>query len=244
MLVVSGWPTKAAGTVRESERGESVDVPKEPATRGDDGLRLCRGIPEGAEQQVAALYWEAFGRKLGSALGPPDKGRAFLAAHLHHDRGIAVLDGTGRVVGVAGYDLAGRGLTGGSARDVLSAYGPLGGLPRLALLALFTRKPAERELVMDGICVAAPHRGTGIGSLLLREIAAVAAEHARTRIRLDVIDVNPRARALYTRHGFTAVRTQRTPFLRTLMGFGAVTTMHRAVTPDGPGGGNPLCPTP
>ncbi|WP_326766370.1 GNAT family N-acetyltransferase [Streptomyces sp. NBC_01591] len=188
---------------------------------------------------MAALYWEAFGRKLGSALGPPAKGRAFLASHLHHDRGITALDGTGRVVGVAGYDLAGRALSGGSARDVLSGYGPLRGLPRLALLALFTRKPAEGELVMDGICVAAAHRGAGIGGLLLREIAAVAAENACSRIRLDVIDVNPRAKALYERHGFSAARTQRTPWLRKLMGFGAVTTMHRPVTPDDLGGGSP-----
>ncbi|CAM5447911.1 molybdopterin-guanine dinucleotide biosynthesis protein MobC [Streptomyces spiroverticillatus] len=204
-----------------------------------DAPRLHRGIPDGAERQVAALYWEAFGCKLGSTLGPPAKGRAFLASHLHHDRGITALGGTGRVVGVVGYQLDGRGLTGGTARDVLSAYGPLRGLPRLALLALFTRKPAEGELVMDGICVAPDHRGTGIGGLLLHGIAAVAAENTCTRIRLDVIDVNPRAKALYERHGFSAVHTQQTPFLRRLMGFGAVTTMHRAVTPEDLGGGTP-----
>ncbi|MFF2847542.1 GNAT family N-acetyltransferase [Streptomyces sp. NPDC058001] len=210
-----------------------MGAPQEAAGRGDSGAaHLHRGIPEGTERQVAALYWEAFGRKLGSALGPPEKGRAFLASHLHHDRGITVLDGAGRVVGVAGYDLAGRALTGGTTRDVLSAYGPLRGLPRLALLALFARKPAEGELVMDGICVAAAHRGNGIGGLLLRDIAAVAAENACSRIRLDVIDVNPRAKALYERHGFSAVRTQQAPFLRRLLGFGAVTTMHRTVTPD------------
>ncbi|MFE7116174.1 GNAT family N-acetyltransferase [Streptomyces sp. NPDC057654] len=206
----------------------------------DNGTpRPHRGIPEGAERQVAALYWEAFGRKLGSALGPPAKGRAFLAAHLHRDRGITALDDAGRVVGVAGYHLAGRALMGGSARDVLSLYGPLRGVPRLALLGLLARRPAEGELVMDGICVAAAHRGAGIGSLLLREIAAVAAENSCSRVRLDVIDVNPRAKALYERHGFRVTRTQHTPFLRTLMGFGAADTMHRPVTPDDLGGGSP-----
>lgn len=194
----------------------------------DSGLVVRRGVPEGSEQRVAELYWEAFGRKLGPALHPPHTARAFIAAHLHHDRGVTALAGD-RVVGVAGYQLGGRGLTGGSARDVLTTYGPIRGLPRLALLALFERTPAAGELVMDGIAVDAAHRGAGIGSLLITEIAGVAAGSGCRRIRLDVIDVNPRARALYERHGFAAVRTEHTPYLRALLGFGAVTTMHRPV---------------
>ncbi|AIR96730.1 GNAT family N-acetyltransferase [Streptomyces glaucescens] len=196
---------------------------------GHTGPVVRRGVPRGCEEQVAALYWEAFGRKLAPALGPPAQGRAFIAAHLRHDRGVAALAGD-RVVAVAGYRLGGHGLTGGGVRDVLSAYGPLRGLPRLAVLTLFERTPAEGELVMDGIAVEAAHRGTGIGSMLLREIAAIAAESGCRRVRLDVIDVNPRARALYERHGFTATHTEHTPYLRRLLGFGAVTTMHRPVT--------------
>ncbi|MFF7892440.1 GNAT family N-acetyltransferase [Streptomyces sp. NPDC007907] len=195
----------------------------------DDRLVVQRGVPGGSEGRVAALYWEAFDRKLAPALDPPDKGRAFIAAHLQPDRGVVALHG-GQVVAVAGYRLDGRALTGGGVRDVLSAYGPLRGLPRLALLALFERTPAPGELVMDGIAVDAAHRGRGIGSLLLRQIAAVAAESGCRRVRLDVIDDNPRARALYERHGFTAVHTEQTPYLRRLLGFGAVTTMHRPVT--------------
>jgi ribosomal protein S18 acetylase RimI-like enzyme len=186
-------------------------------------------VPEGREKEVAALYWEAFGRKLGPALNPPDTGRAFIAAHLNHDRGVtALVDGT--VVGVAGYHLGGRALTGGNVRDVLSAYGLFRGLPRLAVLALFERTPQQGELVMDGIAVDARHRGGGIGSLLLEEIAAIAAESGCRRVRLDVIDTNPRARALYERHGFIARHTEQTPYLRRLLGFGAVTTMYRPAT--------------
>ncbi|MEU9293735.1 GNAT family N-acetyltransferase [Streptomyces sp. NPDC048266] len=205
----------------------------------DTAPAIRRGVPSGAEERVASLYWEAFGRKLGAALGPADDGRAFIARHLHHDRAaVALAPGGGPVVGVAGYRLGGRGLVGGGVRDVLSRYGLVRGLPRLAVLALLERTPEPGELVMDGIAVDPAHRGAGIGGLLLTEITAIAAAHGCSRIRLDVIDVNPRARALYERHGFAAVRTERTPYLRDLMGFGAVTTMHRAV-PDHPGGGSP-----
>ncbi|MEG8279922.1 GNAT family N-acetyltransferase [Streptomyces sp. AHA2] len=213
--------------------------PRNPQGRTTEGLPAgdrppravtCRrGVPEGTESEVAALYWEAFGRKLGPALNPPETGRAFIAAHLNHDRGVTAL-ADGKVIGVAGYRLGGRALTGGDVPDVLSTYGLFGGLPRLAVLALFERTPQKEELVMDGIAVDAHHRGGGIGSLLLKQVATVAAENGCRRIRLDVIDTNPRARALYERHGFVARHTEQTPYLRRLMGFGAVTTMYRPVT--------------
>ncbi|WP_217241209.1 GNAT family N-acetyltransferase [Streptomyces sp. AC555_RSS877] len=194
-----------------------------------------RGVPAGAERQVAELYWDAFGRKLGPALNPPGKAVPFIAAHLNADRAVcALLDG--QLVGLAGYQLDGRALTGGSASAVLRAYGRLGGLHRLLLLALFERQPASGQLVMDGIAVAPNVRGRGVGSLLIEEVAAVAAEQNCREVRLDVIDTNPRARALYERRGFTAVRTEHTPYLRRLLGFGAVTTMHRPVEADGPRG--------
>ncbi|MEU0988264.1 GNAT family N-acetyltransferase [Streptomyces sp. NPDC005953] len=191
-------------------------------------VTVRRGVPAGAERRVAELYWEAFGRKLGPALNPSDKAVPFIAAHLNTDRAVcALLDG--RLVGLAGYQHGGRALTGGSARAVLRAYGHLRGLHRLLLLALFERHPAPGQLVMDGIAVDPDMRGRGIGSLLIEEVAAIAAEQDCREIRLDVIDVNPRARALYERRGFTAVRTEHTPYLRGLLGFGAVTTMHRPV---------------
>ncbi|MFD3517465.1 GNAT family N-acetyltransferase [Streptomyces sp. NPDC058657] len=197
--------------------------------RTDDGaVTVRRGIPAGAERRAAELYWGAFGRKLGPALNPPDKAVPFIAAHLNADRGIcALLDG--QLVGLAGYQVDGRSLTGGSAAAVLREYGHLRGLPRLLLLALFERRPAAGQLVMDGIAVDPDLRGRGVGSLLLAEVAAVAAEQGCREIRLDVIDTNPRAKALYERRGFTAVRTERTPYLRGLLGFGAVTTMRRPV---------------
>ncbi|MET9572949.1 GNAT family N-acetyltransferase [Streptomyces virginiae] len=187
-----------------------------------------RGLPAGAERRAAEMYWDAFGRKLGPALNPPDKAVPFIAAHLNADRAVcALLDG--QLVGLAGYQLGGRALTGGSACAVLHAYGHLRGLPRLLLLALFERHAAPGQLVMDGIAVDPGMRGRGVGSLLIEEVAAVAAEQHCREIRLDVIDTNPRARALYERRGFTATRTERTPYLRGLLGFGAVTTMRRAV---------------
>ncbi|MEU3555812.1 GNAT family N-acetyltransferase [Streptomyces fragilis] len=202
---------------------------------GAGPVTVQRGVPAGAERRVAELYWEAFGRKLGPALNPADKAVSFIAAHLNTDRAVcALLDG--RIVGLAGYHHGGRALTGGSARAVLRAYGHLRGLHRLLLLALFERHPVPGQLLMDGIAVDPEMRGRGVGSLLIEEVAAVAAEQDCRELRLDVIDTNPRARALYERRGFTAARTEHTPYLRGLFGFGAVTTMYRPVAKGRVGG--------
>lgn len=193
------------------------------------GIVVRRGVDPGSELRAAELYWEAFGRKLGPALNPPERAVRFIADHLEADRAVcAYLDG--RLVGIAGYQHGGRGLTGGTPGDVLRAYGVLRGLKGMLLLALFERRPTDaRQLVMDGIAVAPEVRSRGVGSLLLEEVAAVAAERGCREIRLDVIDTNPRARALYERRGFSVVRTERTPYLRSLLGFGAVATMLRTV---------------
>lgn len=198
-------------------------------TTESGSIEIRRGVPEGAAGRVAELYWEAFGGKLGAALGPAGAGRAFIAAHLNPDRALTAVSGDGRVLGVAGYQLAGRGLVGGDAAAVRAAYGPLRGLYRVLLLALLERTPARGELVMDGIAVDPAERGRGIGGRLLAGIDGLAAEQGCRRIRLDVVEGNPRARALYERHGFTEVRVRRTPWLRDVLGFGAVTTMHKAV---------------
>jgi ribosomal protein S18 acetylase RimI-like enzyme len=75
--------------------------------------------------------------------------------------------------------------------------------------------------------VAADARGRGIGTAPLTAAVALARQQGFGQLRLDVVDTNPRARALYERLGFVALRTQRTPFLRRWLGFGAVTRMEK-----------------
>ncbi len=65
----------------------------------------------------------------------------------------------------------------------------------------------------------------GIGKRLLGEIRTFAQIHGFNRVRLDVIDTNPKARKLYERFGFKGVKTERFPQLKSILGFGGVTTM-------------------
>jgi GNAT superfamily N-acetyltransferase len=80
-----------------------------------------------------------------------------------------------------------------------------------------------------GTCVARAHRGKGIGSQLLAALYQEAVERGYGAVRLDVIQDNWRARALYERQGFRAVRTEELGVLRFLFGFASSTTMVRPV---------------
>ena len=83
---------------------------------------------------------------------------------------------------------------------------------------------------MDGIFVAPEARGQGVGTGLLDAVAAEAQRRGYAEVRLDVVEGNDRARALYEREGFRAVATQSTGVLRHVFGFRSATTMVRQVT--------------
>ncbi|MEU6893055.1 GNAT family N-acetyltransferase [Streptomyces sp. NPDC046557] len=194
---------------------------------------LLRGLPEGGgvRDRVAELYWDACGAQLGATLGPAAAGRRFIAAHLHPDRALTAVSEDGRVLGVAGYQLAGRGLIGGDTAAVRAEYGPVRGVWRAYLWTLSARTAARGELVVDGIAVDAAERGRGVDALLLEGVEAVAAEQGCRRIRLDVPAADTAARARYEGLGFRPVLVPRTPWPRDVLGFGAVTTLHRSVPP-------------
>ena len=84
---------------------------------------------------------------------------------------------------------------------------------------------ANDTLIMDGICVDSSERGLGVGTELLTAIKAEAVARGLAHVRLDVIDINPRARALYTREGFVAGTPQNIGPWRYLFGFSTSTPM-------------------
>ena len=188
------------------------------------GVTLIKGFPEDQRGRVAGLFWEAFRGKLGPVMRPEAKAMAFLAAVADPEHVMSALAG-GEVVGIAGFKTDKGAFIGGELQDLQAVYGGFGGLWRGLVLSLLERDLAPGVLLMDGIVVDAKARGLGIGTGLLSEIKAEAARRACASVRLDVIDSNPRARALYEREGFVAEREHRLGPLRWLFGFRKATEM-------------------
>lgn len=185
------------------------------------------GFPDENVDQAAQLYWEAFGHKLGLVMGPREKALAFITRVIDPTHAISALDDSAQLLGVVGFKTSKGALVGGRFQDLVAIYGLFGALWRASLLALLDREAENNRFLMDGIFVTAQARGKGIGSALLDAIAAEGKQRGYDSLRLDVINTNPRARALYERHNFTALRTKTMGPLKHIFKFDSATTMVR-----------------
>ena len=185
------------------------------------------GIPQEYRAETATLYWEAFGPKLGLALGPKPRALAFIRRVIALDHGICALDRDGALLGVVGFKTPKGALVGGNFQDMRKTYGWISATLRSAVLAVLERDVENKCFLMDGLFVAPDARGRGVGTALLYAIFDEAKKRGYDHIRLDVIDTNPRARALYLRMGFQPVKTMHIGWLRVIFGFRSATAMVR-----------------
>lgn len=183
------------------------------------------GIPDGAKTQAARLYWNAFGEKLGSVMGPDEKALGFINRVLDPSHAISAVDRHGKLLGVVGFKTSKGALVGGDYSDLTAIYGQLGAVWRAGLLSLLERDLDNDRFLMDGIFVAPEARGKGVGSALLNAVMEEGRKRGYPSVRLDVIDKNPRAKALYERHGFETVKTSKLGPLKHIFKFQSAATM-------------------
>ena len=127
-------------------------------------MKISNGFGEAERAQVAALYWQAFGAKLGSVMRPTGTAHAFFRDVLDPGFALVARDAQGQLLGVAGFKTATGALANGGARDLARHYGLLGALWRGPLLMLLERSVEPGVLQMDGIFVDSAARGRGGGA--------------------------------------------------------------------------------
>lgn len=186
---------------------------------------ITQGFDPSEAPAAAALFWSAFSAKLGLLLGPSPRALGFLADVMDPRFAFSARDAGGRLLGLAGFKTADGALVGGTLGDLARHYGAFGTLWRAPLLSLLERDVEPGVLLMDGIFVAPDARGHGAGSALLEAVKTRARDAGLASVRLDVIDTNPRARALYERSGFVPGPVHSTGPLRHLFGFRSSTEM-------------------
>lgn len=197
------------------------------------GIRIQHGLPPELTEAAARLYWLAFAGKLGAVMGPEPLALRFIARVVQHDHAVVALTAEGRLAGVGGFRSAKGAFVGGGLADLRAVYGWWGGLWRQLCLRLLNHDIEPRALVVDGLVVDTDWRGQGIGAALLAALAEAARRRGHAELRLDVVEENLRARALYAREGF-AIRGRQYPqharrLVRWLYAYNAVVIMARPV---------------
>jgi GNAT superfamily N-acetyltransferase len=165
-------------------------------------MRILHGLPPELAAEAASLYWQAFSGKLGGVMGPEPKALRYIIRVLQPDHAVVAVDAAGALCGVAGFRSARGAFVGGGVADLLAIYGHWGGLWRQLCLRLLNHDLEPRALVVDGLVVAPGRRGQGIGAALLAALSEEARRRGHPELRLDVVEENLRARALYEREGF------------------------------------------
>ncbi len=187
------------------------------------------GLPETQRAEAVTLYWQAFGGKLGRVMGPTPKAHRFLTRVLRAHHAIVALNDAGHLLGMAGFKTPQGSFAGGEVADIRAIYGSLGAAWRLPLLWMLSDAARQDHFLLDGICVTASARSLGIGTGLMAAIEDEARARGYRTVRLEVIDSNGRARALYQRLGYRIEKTQQLGLLRYAFGFRAAITMVKSV---------------
>ena len=164
-------------------------------------------LPDDFKVSAIRLYFNALKEKLEPILGSDDRAQEALASNIATDKCIVAIC-NGKLVGIMGIQTNKRGFVNPKLKTMVRIYGNFGGILRMGGLAILHHTIGTDELYVDGVAVASEMRGKGIGSHLFELLEQAVLKKRIKTISLEVIDTNPRAKALYERLGFVAVKTQ------------------------------------
>jgi len=164
-------------------------------------------LPDDFKVSAIRLYFNALKEKLEPILGSDDRAQEALASNIATDKCLVAIC-NGKLVGIMGIQTNKRGFVNPNLKTMVRIYGNFGGILRMGGLAILHHTIGTDELYVDGVAVASEMRGKGIGSHLFELLEQAVLKKRIKTISLEVIDTNPRAKALYERLGFVAVKTQ------------------------------------
>ena len=191
-------------------------------------IEIRKGFDDKHRCQAARIYMNAFKSKFVNLIGDEVSIQLLFEEAMNPQYSICAYNDTDQLVGIAGFNVGNKKLVDMKIEHFISQFGYLKGLWKAFLVeVIFTRKTnSNKEFLMDGIAVKEEFRGKGIGSQLFEALIKYAKSEKYTKVRLEVIDENPRAKLLYESIGFNKKCYQRVPkFVSKKIGVSGVTSM-------------------
>jgi ribosomal protein S18 acetylase RimI-like enzyme len=164
-------------------------------------------LPDEFRDSAIRLYFNALKDKLEPILSNEDRAQEALAGNIATDKCLVAICNR-KLVGIMGIQTNKGGFMNPNLKAMIRIYGIPGGILRMGGLAILHHTPGADELYVDGVAVAHEMRGQGIGSRMFNLLERTASAKGIRIISLEVIDTNPRAKALYEHLGFSTMKTE------------------------------------
>lgn len=190
-------------------------------------MEIKLGFKEKDRILAAQLYAEAFKRKFEKLIGDEELVTNLLEKALDPNYCLTCYHND-QLVGLSGFHVGKTALVNLKFSDFIRQFGIFKGI--VASIIFYRKSPPNDELLMDGIAVHKDYRGQGIGSMLFDELFVWATINKYKAIHLDVIDENPKAKALYERLNFKQIYYEKMPnYIKNLIGVSGITHMRKAL---------------
>lgn len=193
-------------------------------------IHVEQGVPESHREVAAALYADVFAEKYRALIGEGEQARRIIAQCIVLSQAFAAFDGE-RLVGVAGFHRESAHFLRLRLAVLVQEFGTMAGFWRFFLYLCQRKRVPRRDLLMDGLVVAADYRSKGVGSLLIQRLVEYGRRLGFTGLRLSVVDTNPRAQMLYERLGFRVLQTRQYHHLEGWIPFTVLTIMRKPLRP-------------
>ncbi len=192
-------------------------------------MKIILGFNKKDKMAVSELYTTAFNNKFKNIIGDKKIASSILADGLNPKYCLSAYQ-NGSLMGVAGLCLGENCLINIKFKTIIKKLGLFKGIYTAILASIIFKSkdiPAD-ELLLDAIAVHENYRGQGIGSKLIEELFKWSKANGFKAIHLEVVDENPKAKALYERLGFVAISYEKTPnFIKKLIEVSGVSHMRK-----------------
>ena len=188
-------------------------------------IRLQWGLTDEFQLRAAMLIYDTFVKKFQYTLGPRKKGIHFIAHSFKPEFGLMALR-NGDFVGIASAKTTKGELVQFQFGLWIRTYHIKAVQRFLITFPFWYERHGPDELLLSSLCIVESAQGQGIGTLMIQEFIQYGTNQGYRVLKLNVINSNLRARALYEKLGFKITKYSKIPFPWShLLGFTGVYEM-------------------